>query len=183
MQINTGDIILRKEKISKSIWLSERLTLQVCAGTSEEYLWKIRTLYKKSIPPTHRARPILPDSGKAWRWARMNNTFYYAYANIPDRKPCFYKSMLPSEDELIKLAIEADKPNAAELANEFTAMAQQKTSPRDVQYYMFNCEPSFTQQKAEQLALGLGFCRLITELLEGNHLFMLKKYFFNIEPV
>ena len=91
--------------------------------------------------------------------------------------------MLPTEDELIKLAIEADKPNAAELANEFTAMAQQKTSPRDVHYYMFDCEPSFSQQKAEQLALGLGFCRLITELLEGNRF---KKWFNkkeDLEPV
>jgi len=174
MHINTGDIILRKERISKSIWLSEHLVLQVCTSLSDGLLRYNRNTYKSSIPPTHRTRPILPDSGKAWRWARMNNTFYYAYANIPDRKPCFYKSMLPNEDELIKLAIEADKPNAAGLASEFTAMAQEKFNPRDVHYYMFDCEPSFSQQKAEQLALGLGFCRLITELLEGNRF---KKWF------
>lgn len=175
MQVVAEDVVIRKEKISKSIWLSERFVLETCNGITEEYLRaRLRLAYRNSLPPAHRTRPILPDSGKAWRWARINNTFYYAYANIPDRKPCFYKSMLPSEDELTKLAIEADKPSVAELASEFITMAQQKTNPRDVHYYMFDCEPSFSQQKAEQLTLGLGFCRLITELLDGSRF---KKWF------
>ncbi len=175
MQINTGDIIVRKEKISKSIWLSEQLVLKACNGITEEYLrTRLRLAYKDSIPPSHRTRSILPDSGKAWRWARMNDTFYYAYANIPDRKPCFYKSMLPSEAELIKLAIEAEKPNPEALSVEFTAMAEQKTSKSDIHYYIFNSKPCFNQQKAEQLTLALGFCRLIAELLERNQF---KKWF------
>jgi len=175
MQINTGNIIIRREKVGKSIWLSECLVLQTCMGITEELLrTSSRPRYLNSISPTHRTRSILPDTGKAWRWARIKNTFYYAYANIPDRKPCFYKSMLPSEEELIKLAIEASKPNLEELAVEFTTMAQQKTSKDDIQYYMFDSEPCFNQQKAEQLALGLGFCRLITELLDSNRY---KKWF------
>jgi hypothetical protein len=174
MQINTGDIIIRKEKISKSVWLSECLVLQTCVELNDGLLRYNRNTYKNSLPPTHRTRPILPDSGKAWRWARINNTFYYAYANIPNRKPCFYKSMLPTEEELIKLAVEAEKPNAATLASEFTAMAQQKTNSHDVHYYMFYSEPCFNQQKAEQLALATGFCRLITELLDGSRF---KKWF------
>lgn len=175
MQIITGDIVVQEDKIGKSIWLSERLVLQVCSGISEDYLrCKKRPEYRHSLPPSHRTRPILPDSGKAWRWARKNNTFYYAYANIPDRKPCFYKSMLPTEEELIRLAVETEKPNHTVLSEEFIAMAQQKVSSNEVHYYTYYSTPCFSPKKAEQLTLSLGFCRLITELLEGNRF---KKWF------
>lgn len=174
MQINTGDIIIRKEKISKSIWLAEPLVLQACASLNDGVLRFNRNKYKNSLPPSHRTRSILPDSGKAWRWARMNNTFYYTYANIPNKKPCFYKSMLPSEKELLKLAKEAQKPNTEALASEFIAMAQEKTGSEVVSYYMYHSEPCFTPEKAKQLALALGFCRLITDLLEGGQF---KKWF------
>ncbi len=175
MNINTGDIILRKEKISKSIWLSEHFVLKTCNGITSEYLrTRLRLAYKDSLPPSQRTRSILPDSGKSWRWARMNDTFYYAYANIPDRKPCFYKSKLPTEAELVALALEAEKPDYSQLSSQFTTMAQEKITKSDIHYYMFTSEPCFSQQKAEQLALALGFCRLTTELLTENRF---KKWF------
>lgn len=167
-------ILIKQYGNKHTIWLNESYLMQMCDIKSEYLRVRIRPLYRDSVPLSSRNLAILPDSGKSWRWARINNAFYYAYANIPDRKPCFYKSMLPSEDELIKLAMEADKPNVVELTNEFTSMAQQKVSPCDMHYYMFDCEPSFSQQKAEQLVLGLGFCRLITELIEENRF---KKWF------
>ena len=168
------DILIKQYGTKHITWLSECYLMRTC-NMNPEYLRVYgRPVYTSSIPLSHRTRSILPDSGKAWRWARINNTFYYAYANIPDRKPCFYKSMLPTEEELIKLAMVAEKPDAAMLAKEFTNQAQQKTSLSDLRYYMFDCEPYFNQQKAEQLALSLGFCRLIAELLEGNRF---KKWF------
>ena len=168
------NILIKQYRNKHTIWLSESYLVRMCNVNSEYLRADGRPSYISSLPPSLRTRSILPDSGKSWRWARMNNTFYYAYANIPDRKPCFYKSMLPSEEELIQLAIEAEKPTPEALSAEFTTMAEQKTNKSDIHYYMFNAASCFNQQKAEQLALGLGFCRLISELLEGTQF---KKWF------
>ncbi|MEH0156229.1 transposase family protein [Limibacter armeniacum] len=63
-----------------------------------------RPRYKKSVPPTQRYLSELPDTGKSWRWARINDRFYYDEARIPNRRPTHYRSQLPPREELERIA-------------------------------------------------------------------------------
>lgn len=104
MQIRKGDILIRKEKGLNAVWLSEAILLQYCEGLSEGFMrTKARFMYRQSVSPCFRDKAILPDTGKAWRYGRIDGQFYYAYANVPDKAPTHYKTQLPSKEELIAL--------------------------------------------------------------------------------
>ncbi|SDE73926.1 hypothetical protein SAMN05421544_1221, partial [Riemerella columbipharyngis] len=45
----------------------------------------------------------MPDSGKAWRWAKLNNGFYYCLNNIPNRAPKHYRSLFGDAEALREL--------------------------------------------------------------------------------
>ena len=90
------DIIIR----SKSIWIAHSYLLATCSGLSDEHMRNMRSKYKSSVAPSFRDRDMLPDSGTAWRWATINDKFYYSYDNIPDKAPAHYKSQLPTKQEL-----------------------------------------------------------------------------------
>lgn len=171
MQIIHGDILTRSEQGSKTLWINQRLISETC-NLSEEYLWKIRSLYKQSLPPSHQNFDILPDNGKAWRWAKMNGAFYYALNRIPNRAPKYYRDMLPTEDELFRLmdtmqvrtkgeAVEFIKREIAGKVNEFL-------KSDDVQYFKYESEPSFTQDKAVQLAESKAWCQLIYTFINSG---------------
>lgn len=99
MNITPQDILIHQG--GKTIWLSHDFLLKVCSGITEEYMRKVRAKYKKSVWPSWRDRDLLPDTGKSWRWGKANNTYYYAWQNIPNRAPAFYRDKLPSEQELL----------------------------------------------------------------------------------
>ena len=86
---------------AKTVWLSQDYIMRMCVGITDEYLRKARTTYKKTVKNSLTDRNILPDTGKSWRWAMINNSFFYAYDNIPDRKPAMYRSTLPGKNELV----------------------------------------------------------------------------------
>ncbi|MGQ1945462.1 Mu transposase C-terminal domain-containing protein, partial [Ornithobacterium rhinotracheale] len=90
MQLQQGDILLRKNSEGDTLWLSERFVIDVCE-VSQNYLKFIRNKYKKSVPSCYHNRETLPVTGKSWRWARVNNAFYYDLAFIPNRKPVCYR--------------------------------------------------------------------------------------------
>lgn len=96
------DILIRKERIGKSLWLSQSLLFRVCSGLSDNYMRKVRHKYLTSVSPSYHDRDILPDSGKAWRFAHIDSQWYYAYNNIPDKAPQCYRSLFPSQNELIE---------------------------------------------------------------------------------
>lgn len=98
MRINTNDIIARREKNGRQvIWLSESFVMSNLDVT-ENYLWKkARPLYVKTVHGRHREAKILPDTGASWRWARMNNTYYYDL----DRLPAARRAMLPSVEDML----------------------------------------------------------------------------------
>ncbi|MGV4509031.1 Mu transposase C-terminal domain-containing protein, partial [Ornithobacterium rhinotracheale] len=79
MQLQQGDILLRKNSEGDTLWLSERLVMDV-TSLQDWYLKKSRNRYKKSVPACYHDRETLPATGKAWRWARVNNAFYYDLA-------------------------------------------------------------------------------------------------------
>lgn len=99
MNLQPTDIIIRKTDGTETLWLSQRLVMEVC-GKSEATLRKERTLYKSSVPACYHNRGVLPDSGKAWRWAKLGNGFYYCLNNIPDRAPKHYRSLFGDAEAL-----------------------------------------------------------------------------------
>jgi hypothetical protein len=129
-------------------------------------------LYIQSLPPSHQKFDILPDSKKAWRWAYKDEAFYYALNRIPNRAPKFYRDMLPTEDELLRLidtmqvrtkseVVEFIKREIASRVNEFV-------KGEDVQYFRFESEPSFTHDKAVQLAESKAWCQLIYNFVSSG---------------
>ena len=85
MNYQPGDIVVRKRGDRQTVWVSQRLVMDTC-DLAEEYLrCVVRSRYKASVQPCHRHHPVLPDTGKAWRWARINGSFYYDLSRLPNR--------------------------------------------------------------------------------------------------
>ncbi len=84
---------------NKALWLHHSYIVAECK-VSEEYMKVSRSRYKASVSPSFHTRDMMPDTGKAWRWATINDQLYYAYDNIPDKAPAKYRSTLPSKAEL-----------------------------------------------------------------------------------
>ena len=63
MNLLHNDIIIRNYKDGETIWLSQRLVMQVC-GVSDYYLWKkARPIFKKSIQKGYKYGDFLPNTG------------------------------------------------------------------------------------------------------------------------
>lgn len=101
MNLQPTDIIIRKTDGMETLWLSQRLVMEVC-GVDDNNLHVGRQRYKKSVRACDlaKSKEFLPDSGKAWRWAKTSSGFYYCLDNIPDRAPKFYRSMFGAKESL-----------------------------------------------------------------------------------
>ena len=119
MNLLANDVIVRKKDGKESVWLSQRLIMEVC-GVSEEYLWKVRSKYKDSVRGTYLKATYLPNTGKSWRWAKVNNGFYYCIDNIPDRAPTHYRSLFGDKETLKKeWKTQTTTTNIKNLENDF----------------------------------------------------------------
>ncbi|AZA87126.1 transposase [Chryseobacterium shandongense] len=97
-----SDIIIRKSGDKQTIWLSQRLVIDVC-GMSEDFLrTKARPRYKASVQACYHHHNILPDTGKGWRWAKMESGFYYDLSRIPNRAPQNYRELFGDATELVR---------------------------------------------------------------------------------
>lgn len=83
------------------LWLSERFLIAVL-DLSEDYIKNIRRRYRRTVSAHRRSQRIMPDTGYAWRWAKIGGEFYYDYGRIPDVEPTMYKSQLPAKEDIIK---------------------------------------------------------------------------------
>ena len=93
---------MRKRAGAETVWISQRLVMETCE-VSEEHLRTVsRKRYKATVLPCHRHHKILPDTGKAWRWARLNGSFYYDLARLPNRQPTCYRDRFGDAEALIK---------------------------------------------------------------------------------
>lgn len=101
MNLLANDVIVRKKNGKESVWLSQRLIMEVC-GVSEEYLRLSRSKYKNGVRGTYLKATYLPNTGKSWRWAKVNNSFYYCIDNIPARAPTYYRSLFGDAETLKK---------------------------------------------------------------------------------
>lgn len=105
MNLQPTDIIIRKTDGTETLWLSQRLVMEVC-GISESYLRQaVRPRYESTVRKCDltKSKEFLPDSGKAWRWAKTSNGFYYCLDNIPDRAPKHYRSLFGDAEALREL--------------------------------------------------------------------------------
>lgn len=93
--------IVKKCKGVKTYWVSESFILAKCSTLTEGYMRLSRHRYAKSVPPDLHA-DIIPDNGQAWRFAKINNEWYYDLDHIPNSEPNYYRSQLPTKEELIK---------------------------------------------------------------------------------
>lgn len=101
MEFYTGDILIRKPFSGMVVWVSEQMLIRVC-DISEEYLrMKARLKYRSSVRPCHRNSSIMPVTGKSWRYARINNKFYYDLETIPNKKPKCYRNAFGDATELV----------------------------------------------------------------------------------
>ncbi|WP_164462426.1 DDE-type integrase/transposase/recombinase [Chryseobacterium shandongense] len=82
--------------------MSQRLVIDVC-GMSEDFLrTKARPRYKASVQACYHHHNILPDTGKGWRWAKMESGFYYDLSRIPNRAPQNYRELFGDATELVR---------------------------------------------------------------------------------
>lgn len=78
--------------------------MEVC-GIENLYIKTSRIRYKKSVRSCDlaKAKEFLPDSGKAWRWAKTQQGFYYCLDNIPNKAPKCYRSLFGDAQALREL--------------------------------------------------------------------------------
>lgn len=103
MNLQPTDILIRQSGGNESIWLSERLVIDVCS-ISEGYLrTKARPTYKKTVRACDlaKAKEFMPDSGKSWRWGKQSGQFYYCLNNIPNKSPKNYRNLFGDSEALL----------------------------------------------------------------------------------
>lgn len=103
MRLNTHDVMLTKERTGgESLWISERVLVEEL-GISKSYLeQKARYIFAQSVSPAKKNKPILPDTGKSWRFARMEGIFWYDY----DRIPAGRREGMPGREEILRMIAE-----------------------------------------------------------------------------
>ena len=172
MQLLHNDIIIRNYKDGQTIWVSQRLVIQMCQ-VSEEYFWLCRSKFKKSIQKGYKYGDFLPNTGSAWRWGKANGTFYYDYDCLPDRKPTHYRSKFGTRHELLaahEALLSTDKNNKQ---NQITSLIQSQVNSfidnTDITYYMYSAIVGFNQNQAIEMATGRAWCMFINKQLFNDN--------------
>lgn len=105
-----SEIMIRKENGKSVPWLAQSYVLKACDSLSEEYLRvRVRPLYRSNVPSCFQNNNILPDTGKAWRWAKIDGQIFYCYDNIPNVAPNYYQTNFPCRRDLVEIAGESQQ--------------------------------------------------------------------------
>ena len=173
MNLQPTDIIIRKTEGTETLWLSQRLVMEVC-GIDDEYLRLSKVRYKKSVRSCDlaKSKEFLPDSGKAWRWARTGNGFYYCLDNIPDRAPKYYRSMFGTAEELKEALKGLENTSKKALNENIKDMIKQQVKALvnldDARYYEYDAPVLFNPKKAKELAKAKAWISYIKENYENG---------------
>ncbi|MRM84539.1 DDE-type integrase/transposase/recombinase [Riemerella anatipestifer] len=166
MNLQPTDLLIRKTDGTETLWLSQRLVMEVCE-VSDGYLKFIRNHYKKSVRSCDlaKAKEFMPDSGKAWRWAKTSQGFYYCLDNIPDRAPKYYRSKFGTAEEL-KAMMNAMQETSLKTRNEdLKAMLKKQVKSliktEDIKYYEYDAPILFNPKKARELAKAKAWVEFI----------------------
>ena len=187
MNLLNNDIIIRRYKDEESLWVSQRFVMQVCQ-ISDEYLRLSRNKYKNSISKGYKYGDYLPDTSKAWRWAKVKGQFYYDYDRIADRKPTHYRSKLGTKHELLQAyeaLLSANKSNKEDLiSNSIIGQVALSVNNNDIAYYMYDAPVTFTRKQAEQMASAKAWCIWMGKQMQNDNFKLLgitkKQDFFSV---
>ena len=173
MNLLHNDIIIRNYKDGQTIWLSQRLVMQMC-GVEKDYLdCKARPKFKKSIQKGYKYGDFLPNTGSAWRWGKVNGTFYYDYDCLPDRKPTHYRSKFGTKHELLQAYEALQSATVSNQQNQLKAMIQSQVNTfidnTDARYYMYDAMVGFNQKQAEQMATAKAWALWMTKQIENDN--------------
>jgi hypothetical protein len=166
--------ILPIKKLNGKFWLSQDFLLQQFTELTEVYFRSAaRPRYKESVSPCFRNAAMLPDTGKSWRWANINGTFYYCYDNVSDKVPAMYKSNLPTRMELERMMKELDKKTAA--TDTETYLKEYLTNNHDYLSRYTNCKKEQQAKLATAAAIveaTINYIRLNNYDTKKNSLFI-----------
>ena len=173
MQLLPNDIILRNYKDGETIWVSQRVVLQVCQVTEEYLRVRVRPTFKKSIQKGYKYGDFLPNTGSAWRWGKANGTFYYDFDCLPDRKPTHYRSKFGTKHDLIQAyetLLNSDKNNKQNhLKNLIQSQVNSFIDNTDIKYYMYDAIVGYNQNQAYQMATAKAWCLFLHRQLENDN--------------
>jgi len=147
--------------------------MEVC-GIDDKTFTVIRDRYKKSVRSCDlaKSKEFLPDSGKAWRWARTGNGFYYCLDNIPDRAPKHYRSMFGTAEELKGALKGLENTSKKALSENIKDMIKQQVKAMvnldDARYYEYDAPVLFNPKKAKELAKAKAWISYIKENYENG---------------
>lgn len=150
---------------------------------SEEYLWKIRTLYKQSLPSSWQKVSEQDEfflgykEGKSWRWGRKGGQYYYDIDTIPNRQPTCYRDRLPSKEALIAEVdannLRGSRERQAEQVRSIREQVSLLIDNNDINTFMeyeVGDLHVIDLTKARQLAASVAWCKFIKQTLSlGQH--------------
>ncbi len=149
----------KQGSVIRSWWISQEALLRILNGLSEKHLRTVcRDRYHQSVSPAKRSKDILPDTGRAWRWARIKGRFYYAYDNIPDQAPARYKSQLPVQTDLEDLRKKAAKSSRL---NALESMVKERL--KDLETAYLSRYYSYTSQQMQDLSRACAALEILIE--------------------
>lgn len=176
MQLLPSDITTRADRNGQqTVWVSERLLVSHCDGLTELYLRKkARYAYAKTVPSNRRHQLIMPDTGAAWRYAKIKGAWYYDLDRIPDLAPTRYRSQLPDKDALLAMHQDAQaesRPNGIETMVKRALKAEWRA--------FLPAYSGLTQQQAENLAKAAAILFAAIEYASTHNLDMRRLEFFS----
>lgn len=176
MKLLPNDILIRNLADGETVWVSQRVIMERC-GISEKLIRYNRTIYKQTLPNSwqkvsDKEEFFLGDSGKSWRWGRKGGQYYYDVDRIPNRKPCFYREMLPTKDELINSVedrnLMCSRERMADAKRRLKNLAVEYYTKEDVDVINYDSEAFVDINTCREYAKALGWCRMITLLLQSG---------------
>lgn len=172
-----NDIIIRKTPAGEIVWVSQRVIEQMCQ-VSEEYLWKVRSLYKNALPKSWRdcfrnGEFFLGKLNKSWRWGKKNGQYYYDLSSIPNKKPCCYQNTLNiqgiSQGVKFISTYHVDSEKREERLNSLlTEAVMSFINNTDSDYFLLESEGRIKKNICDKYAEGLGWCRLVTAFVQDK---------------
>lgn len=176
MNIRQNDIVVKRFQEVTTLWVSERYICEMLGSNMEEYLRRrARFGYRQSVSPCHQSKDILPDTGKSWRYARINGQFYYDFDRIPDRKDTQFRTRLGDKETLLHQVDRAMEQKRSLAEKDTASQIQQYISSRisnsDVKifrYYEINGVCKYNLDKARELAEALAWARSIKDLVSNG---------------